>query len=332
MMQDLSSHPTLAKILRQHRPEWSWNDCRRAITAGRVEIGGVTMTDPTARVTNHSEILIRNHGTPHHKASSKDVQLKVYYSDDHIIVLEKPSGTESVPFATKNDNISGPKASKSDTLIDVARAWLETKERRKLPPLKVVHRLDKGTSGVMVFARTKLAERELGQLFRRHDIQRRYVAFCLGTPKSGEIRSWLVKDRGDGRRGSVSKTSPKAEAAKEAITHVKLLETKQLSGNRSLSMIECRLETGRTHQIRIHLAESGHPLAGEQVYLSTRPHGLDIFDYSKAPRIALHAVELGFRHPVTGENLRWASPLPADLSDWWRSLQLASDAKYSSFN
>lgn len=326
MMQDTSSHPTLAKILRQHRPEWSWNDCRRAITAGRVEIGGVTMTDPTARVTNHSEILIRNHGTPHHKTSSKDVQLKFYYSDDHIIVLEKPSGTESVPFATKNENISGPKSSKSDTLIDVARAWLETKERRKLPPLKVVHRLDKGTSGVMVFARTKLAERELGLLFRRHDIQRRYVAFCLGTPKSGEIRSWLVKDRGDGRRGSVSRTSNASKCAKEAITQVKLIETKPLSGNRSLSMIECRLETGKTHQIRIHLAESGHPLAGEQVYLSTRLHGGAIFDYSHAPRIALHAADLGFRHPVTGANLHWSSPLPADLSNWWGSPKLTNDA------
>jgi 23S rRNA pseudouridine1911/1915/1917 synthase len=168
----------------------------------------------------------------------------------------------------------------------------------------------------MVFARSKLAERELGLRFRRHDIQRRYVAFCLGTPKSGEIRSWLVKDRGDGRRGSVSRTSNASKSAKEAITHVKLIETKPLSGDRSLSMIECRLETGRTHQIRIHLAESGHPLAGEQVYLSTRPHGLDIFDYSKAPRIALHAVELGFRHPTTGALLTWHSPIPEDLQVW----------------
>jgi 23S rRNA pseudouridine1911/1915/1917 synthase len=332
MMQDTSSHPTLAKILRQHRPEWSWNDCRRAITAGRIEIGGVTMTDPTARVTSVSEILIKNHGSPHHHASRKEPELMVYHSDDHIIVVEKPSGIESVPFATKyNDNL-GTKISKSETVIDIARAWLETKERKKLPPLKIVHRLDKGTSGVMVFARTKLAERELGQLFRRHDIQRRYVAICLGTPQSGGIRSWLVKDRGDGRRGSVSKTSPKSEAAKEAVTHVKLLETKGLTANRSLSMIECQLETGRTHQIRIHLAESGHPLAGEQVYLSPRSNAPAIFDYSNAPRITLHATDLGFRHPVTGANLHWSSPLPADLSNWWRSLQFAADTKSSSFN
>jgi len=332
MMQDPSSHPTLAKILRQHRPEWSWNDCRRAITAGRVEIGGVTMTDPTARVTGVSEIVIKNQGAPHHKNSSKDIDLKVYYSDDHIIVVEKPSGIESVPFATKNEDSLASKTSKTETLIDIARAWLETKERRKLPPLKVVHRLDKGTSGVMAFARTKLAERELGQLFRRHDIQRRYVAICLGTPPSGEIRSWLVKDRGDGRRGAVSKMSPAAKSAKEAITHVNVLESKQLAGNRSLSMVECKLETGRTHQIRIHLAESGHLLAGEQVYLSTRPHAPARSDYSNAPRIALHATDLGFRHPVTGDSLQWSSPLPADLSHWWRSLQFAADTKSSSFN
>lgn len=318
-MHGQSAQPTLAKLLRQHRPEWSWNDCRRAITAGRIEIAGVTMTDPSARVESHTEILIKNQGAPHHKNSSKDIGLKVYYSDDHIIVVEKRSGIESVPFATKNEDSLGSKTSKTETLIDVARAWLETKERRKLPPLKVVHRLDKGTSGVMAFARTKLAERELGQLFRRHDIQRRYVAFCLGTPHSGEIRSWLAKDRGDGRRGSVSKTPLAAKTAKEAITHVNLLESKQLPGNRTLSMIECKLETGRTHQIRIHLAESGHPLAGEQVYLSTRPHGGAIFDYSHAPRIALHATDLGFRHPVTDENLQWSSPMPADLGNWWTS-------------
>lgn len=279
------------------------------------------MTDPTVRLASVSELVIRNHGAPNHKASSKELQLKVYYSDDHIIVVEKPSGIESVPFATKNEDSLASKTSKTETLIDIARAWLETKERKKLPPLKVVHRLDKGTSGVMVFARTKLAERELGQLFRRHDIQRRYVAICLGTPKSGEIRSWFVKDRGDGRRGSVSKMSPKAKAAKEAITHIKLLETKQLSSSQSLSMIECRLETGRTHQIRIHLAEIGYPLAGEQVYLSMRPHGETMSDYSNFPRIALHATELGFRHPVTKASLSWFSPLPADLSRWrqWRS-------------
>jgi 23S rRNA pseudouridine1911/1915/1917 synthase len=155
----------------------------------------------------------------------------------------------------------------------------------------------------MVFARTAEAERGLVQQFRRHTTQRRYVAIVHGTVEARTIESRLVRDRGDGRRGST--TLP--EAGKRAVTHVRPLE--KLG---RYTLVECRLETGRTHQIRIHLAEEGHPLCGEKVY--GKPlRGKAMEDRSGAPRLALHAAELGFQHPVTGEPMRFEMPLPPDF-------------------
>jgi len=119
-----------------------------------------------------------------------------------------------------------------------------------------------------------------------------------------------VRDRGDGRRGSTTL----AGVGKEAITHVEVLE--RLPG---YTVLSCRLETGRTHQIRIHLAELGHPICGEKVY-NRRPRGEPVPDPSGAPRLALHAAELGFTHPVSGQAMHWTMSLPADLAQWLQRL------------
>lgn len=319
-MQNTIETPTLAKRLRAERPEWSWNACRRAITAGRVLIDGKPAFDPAGRIDSSQEIEIRASGSKELAPTKTKLDLKVYYSDEHLIVIEKPTGIESVPFSTKTLFESGAKKSSDLTAIDLARLFLEKKEGRKLPPLRVVHRLDKGTSGVMVFARTRLAERELANLFRSHDITRSYLAVCLGVPKSGVIQSTLVEDRGDGRRGSTDWSGHRKVSGKEAITHVKVLETRSLGNRQAMTLIECRLETGRTHQIRIHLAESGHPLAGEKVYLIPERGVAAVEDYSQAPRIALHAKELGFKHPVSNNFLEWSSALPDDFKNWWLGL------------
>jgi 23S rRNA pseudouridine1911/1915/1917 synthase len=169
--------------------------------------------------------------------------------------------------------------------------------------LRAVHRIDRDTSGLVVFARTPAAEHHLGQQFRAHTVSRQYLAIVRGCPAEGRIESWLVRDRGDGRRGSGD-----PESGLRAVTHVRMIEALG-----RCSLIECRLETGRTHQIRIHLGELGSPLAGERVY--DRPiHGSALPDKSGAPRIALHAATLGFTHPVNGRRLEWEAPLPADLS------------------
>jgi 23S rRNA pseudouridine1911/1915/1917 synthase len=147
------------------------------------------------------------------------------------------------------------------------------------------------------------AERGLGRQFRRHTVHRRYLALVSGFVGPQRVHSWLVRDRGDGRRGS----SPVPGVGKEAVTHVEVVE--RLPGH---TLLACRLETGRTHQIRIHLAELGHPVCGDKVY-SLRRTGEVIPDASGAPRLALHAAELGFTHPTTGDEMKWEMALPADL-------------------
>ena len=163
----------------------------------------------------------------------------------------------------------------------------------------------------MVFARTTAAEKSLVVQFREHSIDRSYLAIVHGDVAEQTIESHLVRDRGDGQRGSTSNP----DDGQHAITHIRPME--QLPG---YTLIECRLETGRTHQIRIHLAESGHPVCGDKEYrgsLNQRP----ILERSGAPRLALHAAELGFEHPVTGESLHFQTRLPHDLALFLRRLR-----------
>jgi 23S rRNA pseudouridine1911/1915/1917 synthase len=184
--------------------------------------------------------------------------------------------------------------------------------RRRVPPVRAVHRIDRETSGLVVFARNVPAGRILAEQFRLHTTHRRYLALVVGRMGAGTIRSHLLRDRGDGRRGSAE-----GEEGKLAVTHVAPVE--HFGGDYTL--MECRLETGRTHQIRIHMTESGHPLCGERVYFPTRRGGPE--DRSRAPRVMLHAAELGFVHPVTGEELRFTSPLPADIKQVLAALRKA---------
>jgi 23S rRNA pseudouridine1911/1915/1917 synthase len=181
--------------------------------------------------------------------------------------------------------------------------------------LGVVHRLDKETSGLMVFARTADAKRKLASQFRAHDIDRVYHALAHGTVAATRVETHLVLDRGDGLRGSFGHfRRPRGGVptdAKRAVTHVTPLA--RLSG---ATLVECRLETGRQHQIRIHLSELGHPLLGERVYIR---------DYRGAtiasPRLMLHARTLGFLHPRTGERVRFEREPPDDFRAMIESLR-----------
>jgi 23S rRNA pseudouridine1911/1915/1917 synthase len=168
-----------------------------------------------------------------------------------------------------------------------------------------VHRLDKETSGLVVFTRTWLAKQSLTAQFRQHTVHRRYLAIAHGDVRSRTVRSFLMEDRGDGLRGSARGTP--GAGAREAITHVEKLEA--LTGGTPATLVACRLETGRTHQIRIHLSEAGHPILGEKVYIRRWAGTL-----LEAPRLMLHAAELGFVHPSTEHEVRWEQPLPADMA------------------
>jgi 23S rRNA pseudouridine1911/1915/1917 synthase len=222
-----------------------------------------------------------------------------------VVVVEKPPGLttmrhphEAAEFGRRARRFLPP------TLADLLPAMLARGPgRAPLPRVRAVHRLDKDTSGLTVFARTPQAENHLGRQFRAHTTERRYLAVVRGRVIPARIESFLVNDRGDGRRGS----STVPGQGKRAVTHVRVVEPLG-----DYTLVECRLETGRTHQVRIHLAEAGTPLCGERVY--DRPlHGAPLPDQSGAPRLALHAASLGFEHPVTGRRMTWTSPLPADL-------------------
>jgi 23S rRNA pseudouridine1911/1915/1917 synthase len=232
-------------------------------------------------------------------------RLVVRHLDEHIVVVEKPAGVNTVRHPAELE-WSEERRQLDPTLEDLTQ-WAIARQLdrppRELPRLRIVHRLDKETSGLVVFARSALAERELGLQFRKHTVVRRYLAVVPGFLTPQTIRSRLVPDRGDGRRGSTQ--LPKV--GKEAVTHVSVEE--RLPG---YTLLSCRLETGRTHQIRIHLAEAGHPVCGEKVYLK-KFSGEMFEDRSEAPRLALHATELGFEHPASSEHLHWSMPLPGDL-------------------
>ena len=239
-------------------------------------------------------------------------RIQIVYADDTIVVVDKPPDLTTMRHAEEAAEFgSRGRRFLPTTLADLLPAELTKRERRPAERVRPVHRLDKDTSGLVVFARTGAAEGHLGKQFRAHSVERTYLALVRGALVEQRIESWFVDDRGDHRRGS----GPRTSESKHAITHVRVVQT--IPG---YAMVECRLETGRTHQVRIHLGEAGAPLCGERLY--DRPiHGRPAPDRSGAPRIALHAATLGLVHPRTEKLMRWQSPLPADLDMLWKELK-----------
>lgn len=272
----------------------SWNDVRRYITTGKISLDGQVVLDGAQPVAEGQELKFVPHAPRPGIARRSTLQL--FHLDTHVVVVEKPAGISTVPY-DENEH---------DTLEEQLFELITRKEGRRKSPLGVVHRLDKETSGLVVFARTLAAKRELKNQFRFHTVDRRYWAIVQGAAEAGTHQSRLVQDRGDGRRGSTDNPI----LGRDSITHVRVLERL-----RGATLVECRLETGRTHQIRIHLSEAGHPLLGERVYAR------DFADKAlPAPRVMLHAFELGFEHPATRRRLHFTSEMPADMQEVARGL------------
>lgn len=292
----------------------SWSQAQRLVESRRVRLQGRTCGELTRRVHFGQRIEITDGATKRkspdrpqqtHRTAKRQHKHKpspgpmpvLRHIDDAILVVDKPAGITTHRSAADRAEF-GERGQRylPSTLTDRARAFVGGGE------IRAVHRIDRDTSGLVVFARTAAAETELGRQFRSHKVGRRYLAITRGVPSEGRIESILVRDRGDGRRGSGV-----GEGSQRAVTHVRIVE--RLG---ACCLVECRLETGRTHQVRIHLGEAGAPLAGERVY--DRPvNGPPAPDPSGSPRVALHATYLGFMHPVSGEWIEWTSPLPADL-------------------
>jgi 23S rRNA pseudouridine1911/1915/1917 synthase len=307
---------TLAALLRARLPDLSWSRVRRLVQARHVRVNGELCLDPARRLREGVVVELLARPLP---APRRHEAVVLRHLDEHVVVVEKPSGTATVRHPSERDWPERRKALEP-TLEDLVPPVIARQEGRAprgpLPRLRVVQRLDKETSGLVVFARTVAAERGLGKQFHAHTVTRRYLAVVPGFVRPQTVRTQLVRDRGDGRRGSTKS----AGEGKTAVTHVDVAE--RLPG---CTLLGCRLETGRTHQIRIHLAELGHPVCGDKVYAHL-PNGRVRPDRSGAPRLALHAAELGFAHPVTGEELHWSMPLPADLKDFLRRLRGAAPA------
>jgi 23S rRNA pseudouridine1911/1915/1917 synthase len=309
---------TLAAMLRGRLPGTPWSQVQRLVKSRHVMIDGNLCRDEGRRLKEGEVVKLVEHPLA---PPPREDDVKIRYLDQHIIVVEKPANLTSVRHHEERlwkESRKNAQPTLEELLPRIiakleraarpktpAKRGAPTDERRsgRTPPVRPVHRLDRETSGLMVFARTVPAERHLGLQFRKHTTVRRYVAVAEGKVTEQTIRSQLVRDRGDGRRGSTEDE----DVGKEAVTHVRPLET--LDG---YTVIECRLETGRTHQIRIHLSEAGHPLCGERVYRSAKFTEAEP-DRSGAPRVALHAAELGFEHPVTGEEMFFEMPLPRDI-------------------
>jgi 23S rRNA pseudouridine1911/1915/1917 synthase len=273
----------------------SWGKARGWIEGGKVRVGGALVTDPTARVAAGTEIAVNEAARKPQAEELADGD--VAYADAQVVVVRKPPGLSTIPYD----------GTEIDTLDARVRAWLERKRltpRGQRPTLGIVHRLDKETSGLVVFTRTWLAKQALSSQFRHHTVHRRYLAIAHGDVPERTLRSFFVENRGDGLRGSKRAPGRKPPTdGREAITHVTRIEP--LAG---ATLVACRLETGRTHQIRIHLSESGNPLVGERVYVRGYLGPL-----LEAPRLMLHAAELGFVHPATEREMRWELPTPEDM-------------------
>jgi 23S rRNA pseudouridine1911/1915/1917 synthase len=306
---------TVAKVLRARLGGPSWADVRKLIAARRVKVGDAVCSDDARRLKEGEVVVLLEHPKPLPRAAHPD-RLAVRHLDDHVVVVEKPAGVNTVRHPAELE-WSEQRRELDPTLEDLTQ-WAVARQlnrpARELPRLRIVHRLDKETSGLVAFARSVLAERDLGLQFRKHSVVRRYLAVVPGYLSPRTIRSNLVPDRGDGRRGS----TPHPGQGKEAVTHVAVEE--RLPG---YTLLSCRLETGRTHQIRIHLSEAGHPVCGDKVYVKRRD-GTAFDDASGAPRLALHATELGFTHPASGAELHWAMPLPGDLAKFVERLRGAT--------
>ncbi len=279
--------------------EAPWTKARGWIETGKITVGGRVVTDPGARVADGAEIVLTMAAPRPDKGGRLDAAAIVFV-DAHVVVVHKPAGISTIPFAE----------GERGTLDELVRDYLSNKEHvQGRPALGVVHRLDKETTGLVVCTRPGLAKKSLSAECRAHTVHRRYFALAHGEVTSMTVRSHLVPDRGDGLRGSVEamrrRAAPDAFPDKQlAITHLERIQS--LAG---ATLLAARLETGRTHQIRVHLSEAGHPLLGEKVYIRGFPTPL-----LYAPRLMLHAAELGFVHPATEQEVRWEAPMPEDMS------------------
>jgi len=317
--------PRLDKALARDVPETadlSRTRLARLIAEGAVRVGGAVVTDPKARVTEGDAVAIALAPAVETALVAEAIPLDIVYEDAALVVVDKPAGmvVHPAPGSPAGTLVNALMAHCGDSLSGIGG------ERRP----GIVHRIDKDTSGLLVVAKTDRAHHALAAQFEAHTAERAYLALCHGTPDAGDprlrglrgvtfepggvlrIATQLARHRTDRQRQAVTWSG-----GRHAVTRARVLES---FGGGTVALTECRLETGRTHQIRVHMAWAGHGLIGDPVYGNARKAGEKALGPVAAeavrrfPRQALHAATLGFVHPESGETLRFTSDLPEDLS------------------
>src|SRR4051794_37776040 len=298
----------LDRALAAALPTLSRERVKALIGGGRVTgPEGVLVRDPAAKaVPGGAYALSIPEPTPAHN-EAQDIALEIVFEDDHLLVVDKPAGMVVHPAAGNPDGtlvnaLLHHCAGKLSGIGGVARPG-------------IVHRIDKDTSGLLVVAKTDVAHEGLARQFAAHSIDRRYLAIVAGVPRTsgGIIVAPLARSATNRKKIAIVD----GQRGKRAVTHWKRLESLNES-----ALIECRLETGRTHQVRVHMASIGHALLGDPVYGRVRNDHRDVLKRLNFHRQALHAAELGFVHPVTNTKLSFKSALPSDIQELFGALRV----------
>jgi 23S rRNA pseudouridine1911/1915/1917 synthase len=301
----------LDSYLAARLPAFSRSRIKSLILEGHVTRDGIVTRDASESVQPGAHYSLIPPPPEPAMPQAQEIGLNILYEDEYLLVLDKPAGMVVHPAPGNPDGtlVNALIAHCGDSLTGIGG------EKRP----GIVHRLDKDTSGVMVVAKTELAHARLSAAFSTRDLERAYKALCWGVPSpaKGEIEGDIGRDPRDRKRMAVVRKNGKA-----ALTWYTVLQSFGLGA----ALISCRLATGRTHQIRVHLAQIGHPLIGDPVYLKRRPAAAKyLAEPAKSlaldfPRQALHAEILGFSHPITGEALRFVTPPPEDFRALERAL------------
>jgi 23S rRNA pseudouridine1911/1915/1917 synthase len=296
----------LDRALAAALPALSRERLKALISSGRVTGPAGPVRDPASKaLVGPYEITIPEPAPAHNEA--QDIALDIVFEDEHLLVVDKPAGMVVHPAA---GNLDGTLV---NALLHHCAGRLSGIGGVARPG--IVHRIDKGTSGLLVVAKTDVAHEGLAAQFARHSLSRVYLAVVEGVPAppAGAIDAPLARSSANRKKMAIV-----AEGrGKRAVTRYRTLRPL-----REAALVECRLETGRTHQVRVHLASTGHPLLGDPVYGRTRAAHRELLKKLGFERQALHAAELGFIHPVTRQALSFKSAVPSDMQELLSALAL----------
>ncbi len=285
-------------------PTVSRERLKALISSGSVRRGPLTSRDPAMKVDAGGAFEIDIPAPTAMRNEAQDIALEIVFEDDHLLIVDKPAGLVVHPAA---GNLDGTLV---NALLHHCAGRLSGIGGVARPG--IVHRIDKDTSGLLVVAKTDPAHEGLSAQFAKHSIDRRYSAIVAGVPRQqGTVDAPLARSPHDRKKIAIQ------PRGKRAVTHFTLVEPL-----RGAAMVQCRLETGRTHQVRVHMASIGHPLLGDPVYGRNRPEHRDVLNRLDFRRQALHAAHLGFIHPVTSTAMAFESKLPHDMQALFSALRI----------